>query len=143
DIERIGASSTEELVKQLSSLSSSGTSTTAANASGYGGGSLATVSLRGLGSSRTLVLVNGRRAAVYGGGSVGASGSSVDINSIPLAAIERVEVLKDGASAVYGSDAIAGVVNFILRTDFKGVELSASDGQPTRGSHGQDQKIGI
>jgi iron complex outermembrane receptor protein len=143
DIERSGASSTEELVKQLSSLSSAGSSTTAANASGYGGGSIATVSLRGLGSARTLVLVNGRRMAVYGGGSAGSAGSSVDVNSIPLAAIDRVEVLKDGASAVYGSDAVAGVVNFILRKDYKGVELSASDGQPTRGSHGQDQKAGI
>jgi iron complex outermembrane receptor protein len=143
DIERSGATSTEELVKQLSSLSSSGSSTTVANATGYGGGSIATVSLRGLGSGRTLVLVNGRRVSVYGGGSTGLAGSSVDVNSIPLSAIDRVEVLKDGASAVYGSDAIAGVVNFILRKDYKGVELSASDGQPTRGSHGQDQKLSV
>ena len=143
DIERSGATSTEELVKQLSSLSSAGTSTTAANASGYGGGSIATVSLRGLGSGRTLVLVNGRRISVYGGGSAGASGSSVDVNSIPLSAIERVEVLKDGASAVYGSDAIAGVVNFILRKDYHGVEVSASDGQPTRSGHGQDRKASV
>jgi iron complex outermembrane receptor protein len=143
DIERSGATTTEELVKQLSSLSSSGSSTTVANSSGYGGGSIATVSLRGLGGGRTLVLVNGRRVSVYGGGSTGAAGSSVDINSIPLSAIERVEVLKDGASAVYGSDAIAGVVNFILRKDYKGVEISAGDGQPTRGSHGQDQKLSL
>ncbi|MFL6709060.1 MAG: TonB-dependent receptor [Massilia sp.] len=140
DIERIGASSTEELVKQLSSLSSNGTATTAANASGFGGGNIATVSLRGLGSARTLVLVNGRRVSVYGGGSAGAAGSSVDVNSIPLSAIERVEVLKDGASAVYGSDAIAGVVNFILRKDFKGVEATATFGQPTSGGRGQDKK---
>jgi iron complex outermembrane receptor protein len=140
DIERIGASSTEELVKQLSSLSSAGSSTTVANASGYGGGNIAAVSLRGLGGGRTLVLVNGRRVSVYGGGSAGSAGSSVDVNSIPLSAIERVEVLKDGASAVYGSDAIAGVVNFILRRDYKGVEISGSYGQPTRGSSGKDTK---
>ena len=139
DIERVGATSTEELVKQLSSLSSAGSSTTVANASGYGGGSIATVSLRGLGSARTLVLVNGRRVAVYGGGSAGSAGSSVDVNSIPLAAIERVEVLKDGASAIYGSDAIAGVVNFILRRDFTGVEARANYGQT--GDHlGNDRK---
>src|SRR5690242_21774238 len=66
EIERIGASSTEELVKQLSSLSSAGSSTTVANASGYGGGNIATVSLRGLGGASTLVLVNGRRTAVDG-----------------------------------------------------------------------------
>lgn len=143
DIERIGASSTEELVKQLSSLSSAGSATTVANASGFGGGNIATVSLRGLGGGRTLVLVNGRRVSVYGGGSAGAAGSSVDINSIPLAAIERVEVLKDGASAVYGSDAIAGVVNFILRKDFSGVELSGTYGQPSAGGHGKDKKAGL
>lgn len=143
DIDRIGASTTEELVKQLSSLSSAGSSTTAANASGYGGANIATVSLRGLGSARTLVLVNGRRVSVYGGGSAGASGSSVDINSIPLSAIERVEVLKDGASAVYGSDAIAGVVNFILRKDFDGIELTGTYGQPSQGGAGKDKKASL
>lgn len=140
DIDRIGASSTEELVKSLSSLSSQGSATTVANASGVGGGNIATVSLRGLGGGRTLVLVNGRRVSVYGGGSAGAAGSSVDINSIPMAAIERIEVLKDGASAVYGSDAIAGVVNFILRKDFSGIELSATYGQPSAGGPGKDKK---
>ncbi len=143
DIERIGAASTEELVKSLSSLSSSGSSTTVANAQGYGGGNIATVSLRGLGGGRTLVLVNGRRVSVYGGGSAGSAGSSVDINSIPLSAIERVEVLKDGASAVYGSDAIAGVVNFILRKDFTGVEVSGTYGQPSAGGHGKDKKASL
>jgi iron complex outermembrane receptor protein len=143
DIDRIGASTTEELVKQLSSLSSAGSSTTAANASGYGGANIATVSLRGLGSARTLVLVNGRRVAVYGGGSAGSAGSSVDINSIPLSAIERVEVLKDGASAVYGSDAIAGVVNFILRKDFDGIELTGTYGQPSQGGAGKDKKASL
>jgi iron complex outermembrane receptor protein len=143
DIDRIGASSTEELVKSLSSLSSAGSATTVANASGFGGGNIATVSLRGLGGGRTLVLVNGRRVSVYGGGSAGSAGSSVDINSIPMAAIERIEVLKDGASAVYGSDAIAGVVNFILRKDFTGVELSATYGQPSAGGPGKDKKAGL
>jgi iron complex outermembrane receptor protein len=143
DIERIGATSTEELVKQLSSLSSAGSSTTVANASGYGGGNIATVSLRGLGGGRTLVLVNGRRVSVYGGGSAGSAGSSVDVNSIPLSAIERVEVLKDGASAVYGSDAIAGVVNFILRRDYKGFEISGTYGQPLKGSTGKDTRANL
>ena len=142
DIVRTGATTTEELIKQLSSLSSGGSSTTVANASGYGGGNIATVSLRGLGGGRTLVLVNGRRVSVYGGGSAGDAGSSVDINSVPFAAIERIEVLKDGASAIYGSDAIAGVVNFILRKDFNGVEVSATLGQPTSGP-GKDRKASI
>ena len=78
------------------------------------------------------MLVNGRRIAPYGIGFTGDS-VSVDVNSIPLAAIERVEVLKDGASAIYGSDAIAGVINFILRQDFKGIELTAEYGDTTQG----------
>jgi len=76
--------------------------------------------LRGLGSSSTLVLLNGRRIAAHG-----AKGNSVDLNWIPLAAVERVEVLKDGASALYGTDAIGGVINFILRRDYTGLEATA------------------
>ena len=83
------------------------------------GAGLATIDLRGLGSNRTLVLVNGDRIVpTLGGG-------TVDINNIPTALIERVEVVTGGASAVYGSDAISGVVNFILKDDFEGAELSA------------------
>jgi iron complex outermembrane recepter protein len=77
-------------------------------------------SLRGLGAEYTLVLLNGRRVATHG-----LSGSSVDLNTIPLAAIQRVEILKDGASAIYGTDAIGGVINFILRRDYQGLEASA------------------
>jgi iron complex outermembrane receptor protein len=143
DILRTGATSTDELIKQLSSLSSAGSTTTTASATGSGGGSIATVSLRGLGSARTLVLINGRRTAVYGGGAAGNAGSSVDVNSIPLAAIERVEVLKDGASAIYGSDAIAGVVNFILRKDFTGVELTGTYGTPESTPHASDKRVSL
>jgi iron complex outermembrane recepter protein len=77
-------------------------------------------SLRGLGAQYTLVLLNGRRVATHG-----LSGSAVDLNTIPLAAIQRVEILKDGASAIYGTDAIGGVINFILRRDYRGFEASA------------------
>ena len=80
----------------------------------------ATVSLRGLGPNRTLVLLNGNRMS-----SAGANGF-VDLNLIPSSVIERVEVLRDGASTTYGSDAIAGVVNLITKTDFDGVELELS-----------------
>jgi iron complex outermembrane recepter protein len=73
--------------------------------------------LRGLGASSTLVLLNGRRVSTHG-----AKGNAVDLNSIPLAAVQRVEVLKDGASAIYGTDAIGGVINFILRKDYQGLE---------------------
>lgn len=78
---------------------------------------LAAAGLRGLTAQRTLVLVNGRRIANYALG-----GTLTDLNLIPVAAIERVEVLKDGASAIYGSDAIGGVINFILLQEFRGIQ---------------------
>jgi iron complex outermembrane receptor protein len=86
------------------------------------------VSLRGLGQKTTLVLINGRRTAGYGFAQ-NLQDSFVDLNAIPSSAVERVEILKDGASAIYGSDAIAGVVNVILRKDYKGVELAGSGGR--------------
>jgi iron complex outermembrane recepter protein len=140
DIERTGATSVEELFHQISAASSSG-STVAVQETGFQTGAISTISLRGLGSSRTLVLIDGKRAAVYGGGSGGIAGSSVDISSIPIASIERVEILKDGASAVYGSDAIAGVVNFILRKNFQGAEVSATGGTPLEKGGGQNQTV--
>jgi iron complex outermembrane receptor protein len=85
-----------------------------------------TISLRGLGSARTLVLVNGRRWLALGGG-------AVDTSQIPTQVIERIEVLGDGASAVYGSDAIAGVINIILRDDFEGMEVDLSYGENWKG----------
>ena len=140
DIERTGATTVQELFQQISSASSSG-NTVVAQATGNQTGAISTISLRGLGSERTLILIDGKRSAVYGGGSNGAAGSSVDISSIPIAAIERVEILKDGASAVYGSDAIAGVVNFILRKNFQGVEVSATGGTPTGHGGGQNEVL--
>ena len=80
----------------------------------------ASANLRGLGAGSTLVLLNGRRVALHG-----MKSAAVDLNAIPLAAVERVEILKDGASAIYGTDAIAGVINFILTKDYQGVQLSA------------------
>ncbi|WP_020648893.1 MULTISPECIES: TonB-dependent receptor [Solimonas] len=94
--------------------------------SGFAGGSAA-VSLRGLGVNSTLVLIDGRRVAPYGLADDGQR-SFVDLNTIPLEAVERVEVLKDGASAIYGSDAIAGVVNIILRKDYEGASIGGNLG---------------
>ncbi|MCM2313182.1 MAG: TonB-dependent receptor [Steroidobacteraceae bacterium] len=88
------------------------------------------VSLRGLGADATLVLVNGRRVAISAFAE-NITTNFVDINTIPVAAIERIEVLKDGASAVYGSDAVAGVVNVVLRKDFEGFEVSGGYGATT------------
>ena len=93
-----------------------------------GGNGETRVSLRNLGSNRTLVLVNGRR---WIGGT--GLGGAVDLNTIPTAAVERIEVLKDGASSIYGSDAIAGVVNVILRQNFDGAEANAYIGQFDKG----------
>ncbi len=87
-----------------------------------------------------MILINGRRSAPYGGGSIGTAGNSVDISSIPVAAVERVEILKDGASAIYGSDAIAGVVNFILKDNFQGVDANVYGGAPTRSGGGTEQQ---
>ncbi len=92
--------------------------------SGSSAQALATIDLGGLGSQRTLVLIDGRRLP-----KAPFSASSNDLNSIPTAAIERVEILTDGASAVYGSDAIGGVVNVILRKDFNGAEIRYGIGQ--------------
>ena len=85
------------------------------------------ISLRGLGQKTTLVLINGRRTSGYGFAQ-NIQDTFVDLNSIPSSAVERVEILKDGASAIYGSDAIAGVVNVILRRDFRGGEVAVEGG---------------
>ncbi len=139
DIARSGVLNTEDLVANIASMSSMGgvSLATGVGSSTYGRSS---ISLRGLSGSRTLVLVNGRRLtqAVAGGTS-----SSVNVNNIPLSAIERVEVLKDGASSLYGSDALAGVVNFILTKDFRGVDLGVSYGEPTRDGGGGSKKASI
>ncbi|WP_219133051.1 TonB-dependent receptor [Janthinobacterium sp. UMAB-60] len=138
DIARTGATSTEELMQSISAFSSAG-GTTNATGAGTSTGGLSSISLRGLGSTRTLVLVNGRRLAAF----AGSDGSSVNVNAIPLAAIERVEVLKDGASGVYGSDAVAGVVNFILSKRVDGIEVTGGYGSPTTGGGGQNGKASI
>ncbi len=136
-IDKLGVTNTEQLLQNISANSSAGGTNTSQNAgqSTYGE---STASLRGLGSQRTLVLVNGRRIANYA-----TDGTAVDINSIPLSAIDRVEILKDGASGVYGSDAVAGVINFILRKDFRGVELTGYYGKPTTSGGGKSGKFGL
>lgn len=88
-----------------------------------GGASFA--NLRGLGPTGTLVLLNGRRISTHG-----QSGAAVDLNAIPMAAVQRVEVLKDGASAIYGTDAIGGVINFILKTNYRGGTIGGTFSKP-------------
>lgn len=112
DIKLSGLTRIEDILNDMPALFAAQTANVANGATGT-----ATLNLRNLGSSRTLVLVNGRRLPA---GSPSAGGSAPDVNQIPANLIERIEVLTGGASATYGSDAIAGVVNFILKDDFEG-----------------------
>jgi outer membrane receptor protein involved in Fe transport len=95
---------------------------------------IATVDLRNLGTSRTLVLVNGRRMVAGLPGS-----SAVDLNSIPAQFIERIEILTGGASSVYGSDAVSGVVNLVLKDSFDGISVEAQYGESAKGDNTQEQ----
>ncbi len=124
EIEHQGFTTVAQIVEKLSSTNSGGYNFSQSLGDSARSGQSG-VSLRGLGFTRTLVLLNGRRLAAYPFG-----GSGVDVNAIPVAAIERIEILRDGASAVYGSDAIGGVMNFITRRDFKGGVVSAGVEQP-------------
>jgi iron complex outermembrane recepter protein len=132
DIEKTGKQSIQEVLRGVTAdgQGSIPTSFTAGFASGS-----ASVSLRGLGVNSTLVLINGRRMTTYGLADDGAR-TFVDLNTIPLEAVERIEVLKDGASAIYGADAVGGVVNLILRKTYNGGSIGGSYGQ-TGHSDGQ------
>jgi len=136
DIEKTGKQSIQEVLRGVTADGQGSIPSSFSN--GFASGSAA-VSLRGLGVNSTLVLVNGRRMTTYGLADDGLR-NFVDINSIPLEAVDRVEVLKDGASAIYGSDAIGGVVNIILRKNYNGASVggtagtsSHNDGQTVRG----------
>lgn len=124
DINAAGITSAEQLLLQMNIAGNS--SDNLASNGGIvseeqrGNNGVSGANLRGQGSDATLVLLNGRRVATHG-----LKGRAVDLNSIPFAALERVEVLRDGASAVYGTDAIGGVINFITKTDYTGAEASA------------------
>lgn len=121
-IQASGKQTLGDLVQQIPAIAGAATNP---NVNNGGGDGASTVSLRGLGSNRTLILVNGKRVL------------NNDINSIPASMVERIEVLKDGASATYGSDAIGGVVNFILRNDFQGAQISANYGESDRSDGAQ------
>lgn len=132
-IQRSGYNNLQQLMEKLPANGAGAFSTRGNNQDSTANGA-ASISLRGLGPNSTLVLVNGRRVAISAFAE-SVTTNFVDINSIPVAAIERVEVLKDGSSAVYGSDAIAGVINVILRDDFEGFETSLSYGQTDGGDY--------
>ena len=124
DIERQGIVSAEQLISTLS-VNGNGLDNLASNADvvagqARGNNGASSANLRGQGAASTLILLNGRRVASHG-----LNGGVVDLQQIPFSAVERVEILKDGASAIYGTDAIGGVINFILRKDYSGLEAQA------------------
>jgi iron complex outermembrane recepter protein len=126
EIDRAGIVSAEQLVT-LISANGNGADNLSSNMGVINSGPTfrnnfgnASANIRGIGSSSTLILLNSRRVSLHG-----AKGFSVDLSSIPLAAIERVEVLKDGASAIYGTDAVGGVINFITKKDYQGAQITA------------------
>ncbi len=124
DLEREGISTAEQLVMQLN-INGNGLDNLASNAdvvagAARGNNGATSANLRMQGANATLILLNGRRVAASG-----LNGGVVDLQSIPFSAIERIEVLKDGASSLYGTDAVGGVINFITRKDYKGLQMSA------------------
>jgi len=125
-------------VQEILSMQPAASGMSLGSTSNNGSGGSATVNLRGMGVQRTLVLLNGRRMVASGTG----ADSSVDLNTIPVSMIQTIEILKDGASAVYGSDAIAGVVNIITKKDFQGTEITA-DGSITDKGDGESGGFSI
>jgi iron complex outermembrane receptor protein len=132
DLSREGISSPEQLISFLSA-NGNGADNLASNSDVVSGAArgtngLSAANLRGQGSAATLVLLNGRRIAAHG-----LQGSAVDVNQIPFSAIQRIEILKDGASAIYGTDAVGGVINFITKTNFTGIDVSGFSDITQRG----------
>jgi iron complex outermembrane receptor protein len=128
-----GQTSISDLIRNTS-FNTSGSFRPQSGSSAQG---VSSVNLRGLGAERSLILVDGRRLPKSP-----STGNSQDLNSIPMAAVERIEILSDGASAVYGSDAIAGVINIITRKDFNGVEFRLGQSNVSIPSEGGDREEG-
>lgn len=138
-IEKSGRATVADVLRDVPINSANSFSETSLNSFASGG---AGISLRGLGGLGTLVLINGRRVANYPF-AANLDEVFVDINQIPASIVERIEILKDGASALYGSDAIAGVVNVIFRKDFRGGEVFVRGGQETRSSGVKDTSTAL
>ncbi len=130
DIARSGATSVTDLLQRLPAIQGGfGEASAVGSGAAFNG-----VSIHNIGDTRTLVLLNGRRLAMYGGQSFTGFGAAIDLNSIPASSIERIEILTDGASALYGADAIAGVVNFITKRDVTGGDVTVGYSAPKGGS---------
>ncbi len=131
EIKSSGVTSTVDLVKKLSSVQGSTGESAAVGGQSFG---FSGVSIHNVGETRTLVLLNGKRLAQFGGQTLTGFAAGFDLNSIPLSAIDRVELLTDGASALYGADAIAGVVNFITKRDSTDGDVTVGISYPEGGA---------
>jgi iron complex outermembrane receptor protein len=140
EIERTGATTVNELIRSIASIDIFDQGELANNSPA--GSGTANVLLRGLAETDLLVLLNGRRLPVNAIYDSSGAGAAVDINMIPISAIERIEILKDGGSAIYGADAVAGVINFITKRDYQGIEARAGYGQSSR-NDGKETAFGI
>ena len=136
DIERSGATNTNDLLQRLPAMQNSTNEGSAVGGETFGFGG---VSIHNIGETRTLVLLNGHRIAKFGGQAVTGALNGIDLNTLPLAAIERIEILTDGASALYGADAVAGVVNFITTKRAEG-NISAGVSKP-QGGGAEEKRI--
>lgn len=130
DIERTGATTITELVKNIASLDIDDQGDLTGNSPS--GSGTTNLQIRGLSERNLLILLNGRRLPVNALHDGSGAGAAVDVNNISISAIERIEVLKDGGSAIYGADAVAGVINFITRKNFTGLEARVGYGQSSR-----------
>jgi len=143
ELSRKGITTAEQMLAQMG-VNGTGADSAVANNNVFGSdtdrltGGSANANLRGLGPGSTLVLLNGRRVSTHG-----MSGGAVDLNAIPMAAVARVEVLKDGASAIYGTDAIGGVINFILKKDMQGVDVGVNFSQPLESGGGTKRRASV
>lgn len=131
EIKASGVTSMVDLVKKLSSAQGSTGESASVGGSSFG---FSGISIHNIGETRTLVLLNGRRLAQFGGQTLTGFAAGFDLNSIPLSAIDRVELLTDGASALYGADAIAGVVNFITKRNSTEGDVTIGMSNPVKGA---------
>ena len=143
ELSRSGIDTAEGVLRSLS-VNGVGANSAESNNNVFGSdtdrltGGAANADLRGLGPGSTLVLLNGRRISTHG-----MSGGAVDLNAIPMSAVARIEVLKDGASAIYGTDAIGGVINFILKKDMQGVIVGANFSKPFESGGGTTRRAHV
>jgi iron complex outermembrane receptor protein len=135
DFAKQGLTTAQEV---LNTIPANQTSTTSSQSVGAGTGGRAVADLRGLGGDKTLVLLNGRRLANHPFFT-----DTVDLNIIPVAALDRVEVLRDGASAIYGTDAIGGVINFITKRSVRGAAITFEGFEPWKSGGGSEQRLNL